>query len=1002
MPNPLIVLIAGGILAGPILAILALVRSLRIGELERQVRDLEDRVDWLELGPPLKGERAPVPEAPPFTADQEPAPPAAPAGEAPVEPRLEALPVQLGGASFGSGGEPPSKPPPPAPGLSIPGAPVPPPLTVPRVPIDWERWIGLRGAALLGAVALGLAGLLFFKYSVEHGLITPIMRVVTGTITGLGCLVGAEWLRGRNYRATAEGIAGAGLVVLYAAFWAAHVLYGLIPMAVTFGLMALVTVTGCLLALRQDSRAVAIIGLVGGFATPLLLVSGSDRPVGLFGYVLLLDLGLLFVAQRRRWPSLGFLSLLATVLMQGLWIGARMGPERLALGLVILGVFAALFVFAGRALAGPETVALWRWSRIGAVLFPFAFAFYFAARADLGPRLYPIGILLALLGAGAGWVARDREALHIATAAATATVAVVAVWLIRHPLGSVSLAWETVAVAAGLALVHHVFVEIEPGRVGPDSPATAAMIATGGLFVLLLVSSFAIGSVWPHIAGWTLLAAVLYRHGGFPGREVLQVSAAVGLGLGLSILHLVHGGRAFFPAASIVLGTLVAAAVLSHVVALVRRDGEVRLFADRASAALPVVLVAGLVPSAFTRSLDPVAALGTALLLGLLAGVATTRKAEDAWYAAAVGAVALVHLTWTWDRAGLRDRPTEVLAALLIGGIAVAVFTFWPLLAGRRFAGGRLAWYAAALAGPVWFAALRRLFEMRFGDDFIGLLPIVLGAIALGAAQGARRVLGPADEARLRALVWFAAVALCFVAVAIPLQLEKQWITIGWALEGLAVIALWTRLDHPGLKYFGLALLAAATLRLIVNPAVLGYYPRSSLRILNWLLYTYLVPAAASIVSGALLKPREIKRARDWENGVYGGGHPVGAIGAGLAAIALIFVWINLAIADWFATGEVLRLSFGDQPAQRLTVSIAWAIYALVLLGLGMHRRALGLRWMSLAFLLVTIGKVFLYDLGALRDLYRVASLLGLAVSLILVSLLYQRFVFRARREGES
>ena len=89
-------------------------------------------------------------------------------------------------------------------------------------------------------------------------------------------------------------------------------------------------------------------------------------------------------------------------------------------------------------------------------------------------------------------------------------------------------------------------------------------------------------------------------------------------------------------------------------------------------------------------------------------------------------------------------------------------------------------------------------------------------------------------------------------------------------------------------------------------------------------------------------------------------------------------------------------MSFGDRPAQRLTVSIAWGLYALLLLGIGVARDSVGLRWISLAFLLITIGKVFLYDLGALTDLYRVASLVGLAVSLILVSLLYQRFVFRA------
>ncbi len=109
----------------------------------------------------------------------------------------------------------------------------------------------------------------------------------------------------------------------------------------------------------------------------------------------------------------------------------------------------------------------------------------------------------------------------------------------------------------------------------------------------------------------------------------------------------------------------------------------------------------------------------------------------------------------------------------------------------------------------------------------------------------------------------------------------------------------------------------------------------------------------------------------------------------------MVFVWINLAIADWYAEGPLLTLQFGRSPARDLTVSIAWAIYALVLLGFGMARANIGLRWLSLSFLVVTIGKVFLYDLGELRDLYRVVSLVGLAVSLLLVSLLYQRFVFR-------
>ncbi len=988
MFGPFIVLIVGIVLAGPIIAIVALVRSARLRGLEQQVDDLQERLACLE------SMRAEVP------ADvREPQRPRDRV-EPQVRPAVEPRPAPEPPPRFEPTREPPSAPrfePRPQPSPSPPRLP---PLTAPRAPIDWERWIGLRGAAVLGAVALALAGLLFFKYSIEHGLITPAMRVVTGALTGLGCLVGSEMLRRRHYRSTAEGIGGAGVVILYAAFWAAHVLYGLIPMVVAFGLMVLVTITCCLLAMKTASQVVAVIGLVGGFATPLLLASGTDRPIGLFGYVLLLDLGLLFVSRQRRWPSLGILSLLATVLIQALWIGARMGPERLALGLVILGVFAALFVFAGRLFAGADPAAGWQRSQIGAILFPFAFALYFAGRVDLGPHLYPIGILLALLGAGAGWVSRDQSARTLGTGAAAASVTIVAVWLLRHPL-TVPLAWETVAVAAGLALIFHVFVEIEPDLRGSHSPATAAMIMAGGLFVLLLLSAARTLPPWPWIAGWTVLGAVLYRHAAFPGRGALQVAAAIGMGLGLSIVHLVHGRNPSFPAPTLYLAILAVAAVVSQAAALVRRGAEVRAFADHAAAALPVVLLAGLVPASLTTDLGPLPALGTALVLGLLAILAATRRGEGAWYAAAVGATALVHIFWTWERAGLRDRQPEVLAAFALGWLAVVVFTAWPLLVSRRFMDARLAWYAAALAGPIWFPSLRRLFEMRFTDAFIGVLPVALGALALGAAAGARRVIPSSDPAWLRALAWFAAVALCFVAVAIPLQLEKEWITIGWALEGLAVIALWTRLDHPGLKYFGLALLGAATVRLVANPALLGYYPRSSIRIVNWLLYTYLVPAGATLGSAALLKPRELARARDWESRVYDGGHALGAIAAGMAAIVLIFVWMNLAIADWFATGPVLRLSFGDQPAQRLTVSIVWAIYALVLLGFGMARHALGLRWVSLCFLLVTIGKVFLYDLGALQDLYRVASLLGLAASLILVSLLYQRFVFRSRREKE-
>jgi uncharacterized membrane protein len=52
--------------------------------------------------------------------------------------------------------------------------------------------------------------------------------------------------------------------------------------------------------------------------------------------------------------------------------------------------------------------------------------------------------------------------------------------------------------------------------------------------------------------------------------------------------------------------------------------------------------------------------------------------------------------------------------------------------------------------------------------------------------------------------------------------------------------------------------------------------------------------------------------------------------------------------------------------------------------------------------LLVTILKCFLHDLGRLGGLYRVGSLLGLAVSLVFVTILLQKFVMLKKTPPEE
>ena len=979
--------------------------------------------------------RPPAPGAPSSETPAAPAPAPSPTAPAPAPQRPATAPAP----------RPPASPPqrPPSLAAAAPTAPAP-----PARGIDWEQWLGLRGAAVVGAVVLALAGILFLKFSIEHGWISPALRVAMGLAVGAGALAGSESLRKRGYRPTADGLAGAGVVILYASCWAAHTLYGLLGALPAFALMSLVTLTAGLLAWRRRAVVIATLGLAGGFLTPLLLGTHAEHPLGLFGYLLLLDGGLLVLARRRGWPALAVIALVATALYELRWLAVEMDAGLAVTGLAIVAGFGALFAAAG--LRGEPD---WRWSRAAGLLLPALFALFFAFRADLGPHLWPAAVMLALIGLAASWLgesARDDDTaptLAVATAVAAGTV--VAVWALRTGFAP-ARAWELTAIALGLAAAFRLPVEVMRRRAGGDlarapaagidgngaggthgdlgRPNAAAeprgagdAVAAVGLLALLAVAPAVASSVAPNepaaplvawLTGWIGLAALLWRQAAEPGRSALHSAAALGPAIGL--------GAAFAARETprdpllLAIGVGMAAAVAG--LALLRHRRGLRAPAETAALLAPLVLLAALLSEVGMSTLGPRVFAGTSLLLALLALLAATRLPSGAGYAVTGALLAGVHLAWTLDlrsglnadlRSGLNAdlRSDDLTAPAVLAGLAAggALLTLWAPLAGRALRDHKAAWIAAALAQPVWFVALHRTWDALWGREAIALLPLAQGALALAASFAARRLWPAGSAPRRSVLAWFGAVALGFAALAVPLQLDREWITVAWALEGAAVLALWRRLRHPGLRLFGLALLAVVVARLVANPMLLLYHEASGRFLWSWLTYTYLVPAAALLVAARLLRRQA---ALGGESG--GGRWAVGrspvdlhaAAACGLAAVAVVFVWLNLAIFDAFSPpGGPIALSIERQPARDLTMSIAWALYALTLLGLGIARGRGGLRKLGLGFLVLTLCKVFLYDLGELEDLYRVGSLVGLALSLLLVSVVYQRFVRGRERD---
>ncbi len=1188
----------------------------RLRTLERQVEEQERNHERMlenlsrlrkELRGPVVAEApAPVPmkAAVPPPIPEPPAPPRPPVpAPVPAPPPVRTVP-------------PPAPPPPPARPAPV-FAPITAPVTAPvfratlpspppKPPFDWESLIGVRLFSWMAGITLVIAAILFLRYSIEHGWLGAPVRMAIGILTGASLLVVCELRVARRYAVTANALDAAGIAILFSTFFAAHALWDLLPATAAFLLMALVAAVAVGLAIRRDSPFIAVLGLLGGFATPALLSTGEDRPIALFGYLLLLNGGLAWVSLQRRWTILIRLALAFTVLYQWGWVIKFLDPGRMPLAIGIFLVFPALFLLA-------PVLARWREkgdegdegfrqvTTISAGL-PLLLAVYFAASPDFGAHYGLLFGYLLLLGAGLAVFAAVRGSgiLHLYGAAAT-----VVVWALWLSLSYKSEAWPAVLAFLGAAVLLYLAAPWLSKRLGgrlPDAagtfaaplllgafpalvllePATASPGMLFGVLFLLLVAGAAFALVYE--SGWIHFGAAFFaiaaeavwsgRHLTperlLPGLTLYAVFGLFYLGVPMAARRM---GRALQPqgASSVVLlaglallgflslGPVAPSAVWGLALLLVllnaglflesREDGQpafnrfgivlswvliafwwatVPLDARIVPALLLVALfsVVTLAGGSWTAvkekggpggqgvymalighlfllfvaaqpalSIPPWPVLGVLAVLTLGAGVAALflRKAElhvaslagsqlfvAVWVgasgktapwlsvalvaAAVLAAFGLVWVATARRRDGDGDGELARTCALgaVVGLVAAQVISVLasgapPALAlplNAAFTAGLL--FLAWRFGPAWLAPASVLtsFVVAMVQDegwprvvFAAVLLLIYLLPAAGSGRGSEEASRPVDgggpgERRLfpadlerpagsrfprrhrpppgppgggagdpspqapepgaggerdtGRLALVAGAVLAFVTVAIPLQLEKQWITIGWALLAAALAWLYGRIPHRGLLWWTAGLAAAVLVRLSLNPAVLTYHPRADLPVWNWYLYTYLIAAGALLAAGRLLDSTDDRLSiGDTEL-------PRLSILANAGGGLLLFLLLNIEIADFFSTGPTLTFSFlsgRSTLAEGLTYTLGWAIFALALLVTGIVSRSRGTRIAAIILLIGTVLKGFLLDLASLGGLYRVASFVGLAICLAAVAVLIQRFVLTRPEE---
>lgn len=168
---------------------------------------------------------------------------------------------------------------------------------------DLEKFIGENLVNKIGIAILVLAIGFFVKYAIDNNWVGPMGRVGIGVVCG-GILIGFAHTMRHNYKAFSSVLVGGGLAVFYFTITLAFQEFHLFNQAIALIILIVITIFAVVLSLLYNKQELAVIALIGGFASPFLVSNGSANYNGLFIYLLVLNIGLLTIAYYKAWRIL--------------------------------------------------------------------------------------------------------------------------------------------------------------------------------------------------------------------------------------------------------------------------------------------------------------------------------------------------------------------------------------------------------------------------------------------------------------------------------------------------------------------------------------------------------------------------------------------------------------------------------------------------------------------------------------------------------------------------
>ena len=222
----------------------------------------------------------------------------------------------------------------------------PPPNAIDNLAAAIKRWFTEGNVPVkVGMLVLiaGVAALL--KYASDQGwLHVPIELRLAGIALAAIASLAFGWRERNPRRAFGLSLQGGAIGILLMTVFAAFRIYSLLPAGAAFALMLVLVAGTGVLAVLQDALALAVLGIVAGFAAPILISTGSGNHAVLFSYYALLNLAIFAIAWKKPWRALNLLGFAFTWIIGTAWGVLRYEPALLDTTEPFLVIFFAIYL----------------------------------------------------------------------------------------------------------------------------------------------------------------------------------------------------------------------------------------------------------------------------------------------------------------------------------------------------------------------------------------------------------------------------------------------------------------------------------------------------------------------------------------------------------------------------------------------------------------------------------------------------------------------------------